>query len=79
MGNHPEIHGYLPITRAIFKGNKDIIRLYKNHGVACPSAKILGGEEWYSNVTQSANSLEGAQCAQYYNGIFSERQDFGAW
>ena len=21
--NHPEIHGYLPITRAIFKGNKD--------------------------------------------------------
>ena len=45
--NHPEIHGYLPITRAIFKGNKDIIRLYKSHGVACPSAKILGGEEWY--------------------------------
>ena len=45
--NHPEIHGYLPITRAIFKGNKDIVRLYKSHGVACPSAKILGGEEWY--------------------------------
>jgi ankyrin repeat protein len=45
--NHPEIHGYLPITRAIFKGNKDIVRLYKSHGAACPSAKILGGEEWY--------------------------------
>jgi uncharacterized protein len=45
--NHPEIHGYLPITRAIFKGNKDIVRLYKSHGVACPSAKNLGGEEWY--------------------------------
>jgi ankyrin repeat protein len=45
--NHPEIHGYLPITRAIFKGNNDIVRLYKRRGVACPSAKILGGEEWY--------------------------------
>jgi ankyrin repeat protein len=45
--NHPEIHGYLPITRAIFKGNKDIVRLYKSHGAACPSVKILGGEEWY--------------------------------
>jgi ankyrin repeat protein len=45
--NHPEIHGYLPITRAIFKGNKDIVRLYKSHGAACPSAKILGGEDWY--------------------------------
>src|ERR1700684_4499738 len=45
--NHPEIHGYLPITRAIFKGNKDIVRLYKSHGATCTSAKILGGEEWY--------------------------------
>src|SRR4029077_17834465 len=45
--NHPEIHGYLPITRAIFKGNKDIVRLYKSHGVTCPSVKILGSEEWY--------------------------------
>jgi uncharacterized protein len=44
---HPEIHGYLPITRALWKGNKDIVRLYKSHGVACPSAKILGSEEWY--------------------------------
>ena len=39
MSNHPEIHGYLPITRAIFKGNKDIVRLYKSHGVACPSVE----------------------------------------
>ena len=50
--NHPEIHGYLPITRAIFKGNKDIVRLYKSHGVACPSAKILGGEEWYQQCNE---------------------------
>lgn len=33
--NHPEIHGYLPITRALFKGNTDIIRLYKRHGATC--------------------------------------------
>jgi ankyrin repeat protein len=45
--NHPEIHGYLAITRALWKGNQEIVRLYKSHGVACPSAKILSGEEWY--------------------------------
>ena len=44
---HPEIHGYLPITRALWKGNKDIVRLYKRHGVTCPSAVILSGEDWY--------------------------------
>jgi ankyrin repeat protein len=44
---HPEIHGYLPITRALWKGNKDIVHLYKQHGVACPPVNILGGEEWY--------------------------------
>ena len=44
--NHPEIHGRLPITRALFKGNKDIVRLYKQHGVKCPPADILGGEDW---------------------------------
>ncbi|TAZ43136.1 ankyrin repeat domain-containing protein [Rhizobium ruizarguesonis] len=44
---HPEIHGYLPITRALWKGNKDIVHLYKQHGVTCPPAKILGNEEWY--------------------------------
>jgi uncharacterized protein len=45
--NHAEIHGYLAITRALWKGNKNVVRLYKSHGVACPSAKILGSEEWY--------------------------------
>ena len=44
---HPEIHGYLPITRALWKGNKDIVRLYKRHGATCPSAEILSGENWY--------------------------------
>jgi uncharacterized protein len=44
---HPEIHGYLPITRALWKGNKDIVHLYKQHGVTCPPVNILGGDEWY--------------------------------
>jgi ankyrin repeat protein len=44
---HPEIHGYLPITRALWKGNKDVVHLYKQHGVECPDVKILGGDAWY--------------------------------
>jgi ankyrin repeat protein len=44
---HPEIHGYLPITRALWKGNKDIVHLYKQHGVTCPPVNILGNDAWY--------------------------------
>src|ERR1700722_13670739 len=36
--NHAEIHGYLAISRALWKGNKDIVRLYKSQGGAGPSA-----------------------------------------
>ncbi len=50
--NHAEIHGYFPITRALWKGNKDIVRLYKSHGAVCPSAQILGGEEWYRQCVE---------------------------
>ena len=51
---HPEIHGYLPITRALWKGNKDIVRLYKSHGAACPSVQILGSEDWYRQCMEIA-------------------------
>jgi ankyrin repeat protein len=44
--NHPEVHGYLPMTRALWKGNKDIVRLYKRYGITCGSAEILGSDEW---------------------------------
>ena len=44
---HPEIHGYLPITRALWKGNADIVRLYKRHGATCPPAEVLGSEAWH--------------------------------
>jgi uncharacterized protein len=33
--NHPEAHGYLPITRAFWKGNTEIIKLFKRHGATC--------------------------------------------
>lgn len=45
--SHPEIHGYLPITRALWKGNKDIVHLYKQHGVTCPPVNVLGNDAWY--------------------------------
>jgi ankyrin repeat protein len=39
--NHPEGHGYWPTTRAFWKGNTDIIKLFKRHGATC-QADILG-------------------------------------
>jgi ankyrin repeat protein len=39
--NHAEAHGYMPISRAFWKGNIDIIRLFKRHGATC-QVDILG-------------------------------------
>ena len=39
--NRAEGHGYWPITRAFWKGNTDIVRLFKRHGATC-QAKVLG-------------------------------------
>jgi ankyrin repeat protein len=44
--NHAEVHGYTPITRAFWKGNMDIVRLYKQHGAVCPPASLLGDEDY---------------------------------
>lgn len=41
---HAEVHGYTPITRAFWKGNTDIVRLFKRHGATCASASLLGDE-----------------------------------
>lgn len=38
---HPEGHGYWPITRAFWKGNTDMIKLFKRHGATCQT-KVLG-------------------------------------
>ncbi len=52
--NHPEVHGYLPITRALFKGNTDIVRLYKQHGATC-QASIVGIVGWYQRCLEIGN------------------------
>jgi ankyrin repeat protein len=39
--NHPEAHGYWPTTRAFWKGNTEIIKLFKRHGATC-QVNILG-------------------------------------
>lgn len=43
---HAEVHGYAPITRAFWKGNTDIVRLYKQHGAVCAPATLLGDEDY---------------------------------
>lgn len=50
--NHGEIHGYMPIARALWKGNKDIVRLYKSHGATCQSPEIRGAEDWYRQCVE---------------------------
>jgi uncharacterized protein len=42
---HAEIHGYMPITRAFWKGNKDIVRLYKRHGATCQQPDVIKDTE----------------------------------
>jgi uncharacterized protein len=42
----PEIHKYTPLMRAVFKGHKDIVRVLKRHGQACPTIETLGGVEY---------------------------------
>ncbi|OWW02309.1 hypothetical protein ATY81_21900 [Rhizobium sp. R72] len=49
---HVEVHGYTPITRAIWKGSFDIVRLFKRHGVACPPTSVLRGEEFYTKCME---------------------------
>jgi ankyrin repeat protein len=42
---HAEVHGYTPITRAIWKDNTDIVRLFKHHGAPCPPANSIGEKD----------------------------------
>ena len=46
--NHAEVHGYLPISRALFKGNTDIVRLYKRHGATCQTKLV----SWYQQCME---------------------------
>ena len=49
---HVEIHGYTPIARAIWKGNFDIVRLFKRHGVECPPLSVLREEKFYEKCME---------------------------
>jgi ankyrin repeat protein len=42
--NAPESHGYMPLTRAFWKGHVDVVRLLKRHGATCQSIEVLGSE-----------------------------------
>ncbi|MDX8434330.1 ankyrin repeat domain-containing protein [Mesorhizobium abyssinicae] len=42
---HPEVHGYAPISRAFWKGNLEIVRLYKRHGAACQKPEVIKDTE----------------------------------
>ncbi|RWA59273.1 ankyrin repeat domain-containing protein [Mesorhizobium sp.] len=42
---HAEVHGYMPITRAFWKGNQDIVRLYKRHGATCQEPDVIKDSE----------------------------------
>jgi ankyrin repeat protein len=43
--NHAEAHGYMPITRALWKGNVEIVKLFKRHGATCQNTPILSEAE----------------------------------
>jgi ankyrin repeat protein len=51
----PERHGYLPLTRAFWKGNVEVIQVLKRHGATCQAADILGGEAAYQQCVAAAN------------------------
>lgn len=50
--SRPESHGYMPLTRAFWRGDRDTVRLLKRHGAVCQPAKILGGEAYYQQCLE---------------------------
>jgi ankyrin repeat protein len=43
----PERDGYVPLTRALWRGNDEVMRVLKQHGATCQPADIVGSEELY--------------------------------
>lgn len=41
-----EAHGYSAMTRAFWKGHKDMVRLLKRHGMKCQEGNILSATEY---------------------------------
>ena len=42
--SRPEGHGYSALTRAFWKGNKDVVSLLKRHGLTCQQDKLTAVE-----------------------------------
>ena len=51
----PERDGYVPLTRALWKGNGEVMRVLKRHGATCQSADIVGGEELYRQCLEAGS------------------------
>ena len=51
----PESHGYIPLTRAFWKGHVDVVRLLKQHGAICQPAEVLGGAASYQQCVAAGN------------------------
>jgi len=43
--NRGEAHGYKPMTRAFWKGNKEAMQLLRRHGATCQDATGLSEAE----------------------------------
>ena len=50
--SQPEIHGYSAMTRAFWKGHKDMVRLLKRHGATCQQVKMLDTEAYYQQCLE---------------------------
>ncbi len=44
--SQPEVHGYTAMSRAFWKGHKDMMRLLKRHGLTCQQDKLTA--DWYA-------------------------------
>ena len=40
----PESHGYSALTRALWRGHTDMVKLLKRHGLTCQQDKLDAGE-----------------------------------
>lgn len=44
--SQPEVHGYTAMSRAFWKGHKDMMRLLKRHGLTCQKEFLTA--DWYA-------------------------------
>ena len=44
--NHAEIHGFMPVSRALWKRNDDVVRLLKRHGATCQEPPVKSDADY---------------------------------